>query len=86
MQRYKCKECNYNYTVSSSKLISEREEKHQLAFTLHNEGHSFHAISRILGVSHVSVMNWIRKHPHNTTLLFFIFIQSYYNYLNYLIF
>ncbi|NDV46706.1 IS1 family transposase [Paludibacter sp. 221] len=76
VQRYLCKQCGCNYTVSS-KFLSEKEAKHQLAFSLYSEGHSFHAISRILGVSHVSVMNWVRKRESDVMIFLFIFSHYY---------
>lgn len=74
VQRYRCKCCGCNYTVSN-KILSEKKARQQLAFSLHSEGHSFHAISRILGVSHVSVMNWVRKYENDTMFFLFIFSQ-----------
>jgi hypothetical protein len=59
-QRYKCKDCGCNYTVElkstgKSKLIKKQ------ALHLYLEGLGFRAIGRILGVSNVSVLNWIRS-------------------------
>lgn len=60
-QRYLCKHCNYYFTV-------EKEGKSIdpyyviKALQLHIEGVTFREIERILGVSHVSVMNWVRKY------------------------
>ena len=61
VQRYKCKDCGRNYTVahkSTAKLPSER----RLGLMMYLEGLSFHSIGRILGVSHVAVMNWVKKY------------------------
>lgn len=68
-QRYKCKECGYNFTVS--KLGKEIDNYYVIkALQLYIEGVSYREIERILGVSHVSVMNWVRKYgirpPKNT--------------------
>ncbi|MFJ1425009.1 IS1 family transposase [Capnocytophaga canimorsus] len=61
VQRYKCKDCGRNYTVahkSTAKLPSQR----RLGLMMYLEGLSFHSIGRILGVSHVAVMNWVKKY------------------------
>jgi len=60
-QRYHCKQCGYHFTV-------EKEGKSIdpyyviKALQLHIEGVTYREIERILGVSHVSVMNWVRKY------------------------
>jgi len=60
-QRYLCKHCNYYFTV-------EKEGKSIdpyyviKALQLHIEGVTYREIERILGVSHVSVLNWVRKY------------------------
>jgi len=59
-QRYKCKECGYYFTVelkSTAKPISMKKA----ALHLYLEGFGFRSIGRILGVSNVSVLNWIRS-------------------------
>jgi uncharacterized protein YjcR len=43
-------------------VVSEKEKKRRFALTMYLEGLGFHSISRSLGVSHVSVINWIRKY------------------------
>ena len=57
-QRYKCKSCSYAYTVF---LRGKPPEMKQLALQLYLEGMGFRGIGRVLKVSAVSVMNWIRK-------------------------
>jgi len=60
-QRYKCKECGYNYTVvqkSTAKSASER----RLGLMMYLEGLGFRSIGRLLGVSHSSVIKWIKKY------------------------
>ena len=58
-QRYKCKECGCNYTVSIKSTAKPNSLKKQ-ALHLYLEGLGFRSIGRILGVSNVSVLNWIR--------------------------
>lgn len=60
-QRYKCNTCNYHFSVlKEGKNISPYFVIK--ALQLHLEGVTFREIERILGVSHVSVMNWIRRY------------------------
>ncbi|MFA0962410.1 hypothetical protein AB9P05_11460 [Roseivirga sp. BDSF3-8] len=60
-QRYKCKKCSYYYTVN--KLGKGIDQYYVTkALQLYIEGVSFREIERLLGVSHVSVMNWVRKY------------------------
>jgi len=58
-QRYKCKECGCNYTVEIKSTAKPKSLKRQ-ALHLYIEGLGFRSIGRILGVSNVSVLNWIR--------------------------
>lgn len=59
-QRYRCKACNYNFTVE--KLGKQIDSYYVIkALQLYIEGVSYREIERLLGVSHVSVMNWVKK-------------------------
>ena len=60
-QRFKCKECGYNYTVGYEQ-VSEKEKKRRFGLSMYLEGLGFHSIGRLLQVSHVTVMNWVRKY------------------------
>jgi transposase-like protein len=68
-QRYKCKDCNYFFTVSK---LGKRIDDYYVnkALQLYIEGLTYREIERILGISHVTVMNWVRKYnikrPNNT--------------------
>ncbi len=68
-QRYLCKKCTYYFTVNKlgKKIDSYYVTK---ALQLYLEGLSFREIERILGVSHVTVSNWVRaykiKKPTNS--------------------
>ncbi|MBS9522676.1 IS1 family transposase [Litoribacter alkaliphilus] len=68
-QRYKCKKCNYYFSVNK---IGKSIDKYYVvkALQLYIEGISYREIERILGVSHVSVMNWVKQYkikaPENT--------------------
>ncbi len=60
-QRFRCKECHYNFTVDKvGKGISTYYVIK--ALQLYIEGVSYREIERLLGVSHVSVMNWVKKY------------------------
>ena len=60
-QRYKCKNCNYYFTVEK---IGKRIDSYYVtkALQLYIEGLSYREIERLLGVSHVSVMNWVKQY------------------------
>lgn len=60
-QRYKCKDCGCNY-IRSYAHYQEKDRKRRLALSMYLEGLSYHSISRLLGVSHVSVLNWVRRY------------------------
>ncbi|MBN8825783.1 MULTISPECIES: IS1 family transposase [unclassified Spirosoma] len=60
-QRFRCRQCNYNFTVDKvGKGISTYYVIK--ALQLYIEGVSFREIERLLGISHVSVMNWVKKY------------------------
>lgn len=60
-QRYKCKKCNYYFTVN--KLGKQIDDYYvNKALQLYLEGLTYREIERILGVSHVSIMNWVKKY------------------------
>ena len=60
-QRFRCKECRYNFTVDKvGKGISSYYVIK--ALQLYIEGVSYREIERLLGISHVSVMNWVKKY------------------------
>ena len=68
-QRYKCKSCNYYFSVlKQGKSIDTYYVVK--ALQLYLEGVSLREIERLLGVSHVSVKNWVRRYhieaPENT--------------------
>ena len=68
-QRFKCKSCGYHFTVN--KLGKQIDEYYvNKALQLYLEGLTYREIERILGISHVSVMNWVKKYgvkrPSNT--------------------
>lgn len=60
-QRYKCRACNYYFSVMKE---GKNIDPYYVikALQLYIEGVTLREIERILGVSHVSVMNWIRRY------------------------
>lgn len=59
-QRYRCKHCNYYFTVEK---IGKQIDSYYVikALQLYIEGVSYREIERLLGISHVTVMNWVKK-------------------------
>lgn len=60
-QRYKCRRCKYHFTVQKQ---GKRIDDYYVtkALQLYVEGISYREIERILGISHVSVMNWVKTY------------------------
>jgi len=56
-QRFQCKVCRYRYTVE---FRGKSTEIKRMALHLYLEGLGFRSISRILKVSNVAVLNWIK--------------------------
>lgn len=58
-QRYLCKKCTYFFTVNK---IGKKIDEYYVtkALQLYLEGLSFREIERIIGVSHVTVSNWVK--------------------------
>ena len=58
-QRYLCKKCNYFFTVNK---IGKKIDDYYVtkALQLYLEGVSFREIERIIGVSHVTISNWVK--------------------------
>jgi transposase-like protein len=58
-QRFRCNNCNYNFTVA--KQGKQIDSYYVIkALQLYLEGVSFREIERLLGMSHTSVMNWVK--------------------------
>ena len=60
-QRFKCRNCSYFFTVLKG---GKQVDPYYVikALQLYIEGISYREIERILGISHVSVMNWVKKY------------------------
>jgi transposase-like protein len=56
-QRYLCKHCKYRYTVAET---GKPKDLKRLAIQLYLEGLGFRSIARVLQVSNVSVLNWVK--------------------------
>ncbi len=60
-QRYRCRACGYHYTVQKEgRAIDSYYVVKALQLVI--EGVSYREIERLLGVSHVSVLNWVKKY------------------------
>jgi transposase-like protein len=62
-QRYRCKECNYLYSVVK-KATAKTNDLKRLAIELYLEGIGINSLARIFGVSHVTVQQWMKKYEH----------------------
>ncbi len=60
-QRYYCKDCHYYFTVQKE---GKKIDPYYVvkALQLYIEGVTFREIERILGVSHVSIINWVKQY------------------------
>lgn len=59
-QRYKCKSCGLNFTIEK-KGRGKPESQKRMALHLYLEGMGFRGIGRVLKVSNVAVLKWIRS-------------------------
>jgi len=59
-QRYRCKNCNYRFTVERRSSEKPLELK-QKALRLYLEGLGIRAIGRVLNINFVTVYYWIKK-------------------------
>jgi len=59
-QRYRCKNCNYRFTIERRSSEKPLELK-QKALRLYLEGMGIRAIGRVLNINFVTVYYWIRK-------------------------
>ena len=60
-QRYKCKACGNNFSIDYS-IVAEKDKKRRFGLAMYLEGLGFHSIARLLNVSHVTVINWVKKY------------------------
>ena len=67
-QRYMCKVCGYQFTTTKKRGYSDKIKNQAIQMSI--EGMGFRAIERVLGVSHVTVLKWIRKRSGEITVFF----------------
>ena len=60
-QRYRCKDCGNNYSVEQKSTAKQPWER-RMGLMMYLEGLGFNSIARLLGVSHVAVIKWIKKY------------------------
>lgn len=60
LQRFKCKNCGYNFTVEH-KSTGVSEHTKRIALMMYLEGERISAIARKLNVTHVAVIKWLEK-------------------------
>jgi len=61
VQRFKCKDCGLNFTVEYKSTAKSIDTK-KFGLMLYLEGLGFQSIARLLNVSHVAVIKWIKKY------------------------
>ena len=64
--------CSRNSTLQMQRMwnnfpidyfqVAEKEKKRRFGLAMYLEGLGFHSTGRLLNVSHVSVMNWVKKY------------------------
>ena len=59
-QRYKCKECNYQFVIGST-YRRYSETIRQKCLMLHSQGKTFREIERLTGVHHTTLMYWSKQ-------------------------
>ena len=61
MQRYKCKDCGYNFVEGDKRRIEGSEAMKTLCFSLYGlmKG-TFRCMGELCGASHVTIYRWIR--------------------------
>lgn len=59
-QRYKCSACDYRFSVEHKHNIQPYFRR--LALMLYLEGLGLRSIGRLIGVSNVTVLNWIKSY------------------------
>ena len=60
LQRHKCKDCKYRYTVEQKSDVKSKETR-RMALEMYLEGLGFRAIGRILHISYGTVYQWINR-------------------------
>jgi len=59
-QRYKCKSCQRRHTPKPRQMYSD--EMRRQAVKWYADGAGYRQIARHFGVSHVTIMNWVKAH------------------------
>ena len=67
-QRYTCKSCNYHFTVSKRGRALEKIYVIR-ALQLYLEGLGFRSISRLIGISHVTIIKWIKLYGSSLEII-----------------
>ena len=68
IQRYKCKNCNYYYSVEKKSDVKSTETK-RIALEMYLEGLGFRAIGRILKISYGTVYQWGKQWGSEVSLV-----------------
>ena len=65
-QRYKCKSCGYFFTDPASHTRGHSAELKQQALAMVLDGNGIRQEARHTGISHVSILNWIKQAAQTT--------------------
>jgi transposase len=66
VQRYKCKECGYNFRKGDKRTSKKIRAKKALCILMYSKGkNSFRMIGDILKTDHTLVYRWIRKYAES---------------------
>lgn len=68
LQRFKCRECGFHYTVTKKSDVKSAETK-RLALEMYLEGIGFRSIGRILKINYGTVYQWVKKWGEQADLL-----------------
>ena len=60
-QRFKCNNCNYHFIDPALRQHGMPEELKQKAVQLVREGKSIRQAAKRVGISHVSVLKWLKE-------------------------
>ena len=59
-QRYRCKSCDYRYTVERKSDVKPKEVR-RMALEMYLEGLGFRSIGRLLKISYMTVYYWVKQ-------------------------
>jgi len=64
-QNYRCKVCGRQF-VESRSVKGYSEDAKQICLKMYRDGAGFRAIERVTGISHNTVINWVKQSEDST--------------------